>query len=224
MKRFTLVELLIVIVIIAILISMLMPSLSRAREKARRVVCQSNLSQIGKAGYLYFKDNDFKFPFVKNKNEKCYGFFGKKGTHSASLANVNTDEKPLNPYIGEKEDVNSVVKCPSSNGFSLKHIGSSYMTAARREFDNDLDSSGYGAEQFLTKIKNPSLQIYASSWIGYHYVKYGYTSFYNAAKDSHGKGKMIAPYLFVDGHVQFYKPKVGEGFSWGSDNFDWANR
>ena len=58
MKKFTLIELLIVIAIIGILASLLLPSLAKARERGKRAVCLSNSSQILKALYIYAGDNN----------------------------------------------------------------------------------------------------------------------------------------------------------------------
>lgn len=57
-KAFTLVELLVVISIIAILLAVLMPALSRAREMARTVICQTNLKQLGTAWDAYTVANN----------------------------------------------------------------------------------------------------------------------------------------------------------------------
>ncbi|MCM8532744.1 MAG: type II secretion system GspH family protein [Lentisphaeraceae bacterium] len=62
MKKFTLIELLIVIAIIGILASLLLPSLKSAREKGKRAVCKSNLSQINKTIVLYGSSNNRRIP------------------------------------------------------------------------------------------------------------------------------------------------------------------
>ena len=61
-SAFTLVELLVVVAIIALLISILIPSLTGAREYARRTVCKTNLHQFGLALAMYADDYDGFFP------------------------------------------------------------------------------------------------------------------------------------------------------------------
>jgi prepilin-type processing-associated H-X9-DG protein len=48
--------------ITGVLAGMLLPTLSRAREEARRTACKSNLRQIGLALSMYAMDNNEKFP------------------------------------------------------------------------------------------------------------------------------------------------------------------
>jgi prepilin-type N-terminal cleavage/methylation domain-containing protein/prepilin-type processing-associated H-X9-DG protein len=55
---FTLVELLVVVAIIALLVGMLMPSLARAKQIARQVICMTNLSGIGRGLVLYENGNN----------------------------------------------------------------------------------------------------------------------------------------------------------------------
>lgn len=59
-KGFTLIELLVVIAIIALLLSILTPALNSVKERARRVVCKSNLHQWALAVSAYVGANDNK--------------------------------------------------------------------------------------------------------------------------------------------------------------------
>ncbi len=58
---FTLIELLVVIAIIALLLSILIPSLGKAKEHARTVICRSHLHQWGVVFSLYTQEYDGRF-------------------------------------------------------------------------------------------------------------------------------------------------------------------
>jgi prepilin-type N-terminal cleavage/methylation domain-containing protein/prepilin-type processing-associated H-X9-DG protein len=61
-KGFTLIELLVVIAVIAVLMGILMPSLQKAREQAKGVICQSRLREWGLVWSMYVNENRGKFP------------------------------------------------------------------------------------------------------------------------------------------------------------------
>jgi prepilin-type N-terminal cleavage/methylation domain-containing protein/prepilin-type processing-associated H-X9-DG protein len=61
-KAFTLIELLVVIAVIALLISIIIPALTKTKEQARFVLCQTNLKSYGQAGNLYLAEHDDAFP------------------------------------------------------------------------------------------------------------------------------------------------------------------
>lgn len=65
-KGFTIIELLVVIAIIAVLSGLLLPGIIKAKKRASRTECQSQLRQLTIALFAYADDHDFKLPVISD--------------------------------------------------------------------------------------------------------------------------------------------------------------
>jgi prepilin-type N-terminal cleavage/methylation domain-containing protein/prepilin-type processing-associated H-X9-DG protein len=104
---FTLIELLVVIAIIAILASMLLPSLNKARQKARLISCVSNLKQLNTAVAMYMDSNKDYFLVKAWTDQYSKGDPGKGLAWDAQGRTI----KLLIEYVGNNKNI---FHCPAA--------------------------------------------------------------------------------------------------------------
>ena len=202
---FTLIELLIVVAIIGILVSLLMPSLNKAKEKAKIAVCLSNHRQLAVAYHLYANANR-QFAVVHSWYRDFIGKTGYKGWGAPE------EERPLNKFADSQ-----LGKCPADKGAvhnnwndnQWEAFGNSYYVtyASSTNVDKSTNVPSSNVGLYVTEFMKPDRKImFYNSNLGF-----------GTKKDWHnpsGKAKWHSqvnpqfPVSFIDGHAEFFN------FSW----------
>lgn len=206
--KFTLIELLVVVAIIGILASLLLPSLGKARKKARHTLCKNNTKQLHVGSLMYTDDNnDFYHPL-------------KVGTRSwddfsADYMNRDmTDAQKDQNALDINENVNSqVLGCPEDDRSWDDAIKRSYAANSGGTNFNGNDYTGIALNDKSVSISEVSSSsntvLYGERFTSTNQV--GRTNATNMGnftsghwKDGvHDKGANFFTVVFCDGHVEY---------------------
>lgn len=195
---FTLIELLVVMAIISILAGMMLPTLSKAREKARQITCTGNLKQVGIAFEMYRTDwNDF-YPPQENWKTILWNYVA--------------------PNMRNK-----ICYCPSRHGRTISYDkwfwGQGYNIGYDDSTTESFDYPGFAGRKG-SQIRNISHKILIAEWGRSSDGKGGClagpppgpagwlsngSGSYWAVCRVHSGGSNI---LFGDGHIAWLKPET----------------
>ena len=142
-SAFTLIELLVVIAIIGILAAMLLPVLAKAKNKAGRIKCASNLRQVTLALQGFANDNGSQFPW--HCTIEMQSIFTQGLTGSAGLRG----QHPANRRAREVETLFCIPALRAE--FNSVEMLLSPLDAEAREFNDDMSFSFSGLKQLDTR-------------------------------------------------------------------------
>jgi prepilin-type N-terminal cleavage/methylation domain-containing protein/prepilin-type processing-associated H-X9-DG protein len=231
-RGFTLIELLVVVAIIAILIAILLPSLSRAKEYARKGVCGSNNRQIANALQMYAKDYNGQYPLAWRSQDWQIEQDGPGNQKMGWM-------RRLFPYVQNRE----VYKCPS---FPREDDEFHYFLGCRAAYVRAIARVPHVPDGDFAPVRQDWIE-YPSAYVmggdcnrkflqwdcdrdDYNHQCQGWMDMKKANPQGfadnywdpwHDGGLNV---IFADAHVQWYTQHVGREMTYSYGEYtDWSN-
>lgn len=208
-KGFTLIELLVVIAIIALLISILLPSLSRARELSKRLVCAANVKGIGTTGKIYANENQEKWMSVPFKGTAIDHEGIDYGADDAGAEDPGTVGER-----GERRNNTTSVTPNNPNGSTTVSVTRAYWLLAR--------SGDITVKQFIcpssgdTEDQTENLELYYD-FLSITNISYGYQVPFGP-RDTQPREGMDNRQIIAADKGPFYKPVQGPDWDAAADD------
>jgi Tfp pilus assembly protein PilE len=216
-KKFTLIELLMVICIIMILLSLLFPAFQQGRKMAHLAVCTSNMKQVHQLKYLYLSNNKQTFYEGENSVLNWFGINGSRNFYQTGANKIGT--RPLNKYLGLELNGSTQVKsyqCPASQQGYYRNEGADYVANIMWSYGTPRPAKKVLGKEFcrtIDKVVSPSTTSMIEEDVAFDISvgiitgtkAYGETVFWHTAPGDY-RWNMV----FVDGSRQTLMP-IGLG-------------